>query len=104
MAKSQPTMRAADRASPWWYGAGLLAMVLVCGGVLPVRPAANANRSAIESDTMVPKEPQPVHALRNAQVSTPKRSARKRMATAGNGTAGRKPTSRETTSAVWHSA
>jgi len=69
------------------------------------RPAAaNASRSAIESDTMVPKEPQPVHALRNAQVSTPKRSARKRMATAGNGTAGRKPTSRETTSAVWHSA
>jgi hypothetical protein len=38
------TKRAADRASPWWYGAGLLAMVLVCGGVLPVRPAANANR------------------------------------------------------------
>jgi len=26
------------------------------------------------------------------------------MATAGNGTAGRKPTSRETTWAVWHSA
>jgi hypothetical protein len=39
-----PTMRAADRASPWWYGAGLLAMVLVGDGVLPVRPAANANR------------------------------------------------------------
>jgi hypothetical protein len=40
------TKRAADRASPWWYGAGLLAMVMVCGGVLPVRPAANANRWA----------------------------------------------------------
>jgi hypothetical protein len=37
-------MRAADRASPWWYGAGLLAMVLVCSGVSPVRPAANAGR------------------------------------------------------------
>lgn len=35
-------MRAADRASPCGYEAGLLAMVLVCGGVSPVRPAANA--------------------------------------------------------------
>jgi hypothetical protein len=42
--KSVPTMRAADRASPWWYGAGLLAIALVYSGVLPVRPAANANR------------------------------------------------------------
>jgi hypothetical protein len=42
--KQRLTKRAADRASPWWYGAGLLAMVVVCGGVLPVRPAANANR------------------------------------------------------------
>jgi hypothetical protein len=42
-------MRAADRASPWWYGAGLLAMVLVCGGVLLVRPAANANRWVLAS-------------------------------------------------------
>jgi hypothetical protein len=41
-------MRAADRASPWWYGVGLLAMVLVCSGVLPVRPAANANRWAAQ--------------------------------------------------------
>jgi hypothetical protein len=41
-------MRAADRASPWWYEAGLLAMVLVCGGVSPVRPTANANRWAAE--------------------------------------------------------
>jgi hypothetical protein len=41
-----PTQRAADRASPWWYGAGWLAMVLVGGGVLLVRPAANANRWA----------------------------------------------------------
>jgi hypothetical protein len=39
-------MRAADRASPWWYGAGLLAIALVCGGVLLVRPAANASRWA----------------------------------------------------------
>jgi hypothetical protein len=37
-------MRAADRASPCRYGAGLLAIALVCDGVLPVRPAANANR------------------------------------------------------------
>jgi hypothetical protein len=42
-----PTKRAADRASPWWYGAGLLAMALVCDGVLPVRPAANADRWAL---------------------------------------------------------
>jgi peroxiredoxin len=41
-------MRAADRASPWWYGAGLLAMALVCDGVSPVRPAANANRWALQ--------------------------------------------------------
>jgi hypothetical protein len=40
-------MRAADRASPCGYGAGLLAMVVVCGGVLPVRPAANASRWAL---------------------------------------------------------
>jgi hypothetical protein len=39
-------MRAADRASPCGYGAGLLAMVMVCDGVLPVRPAANASRWA----------------------------------------------------------
>jgi hypothetical protein len=39
--------------------------------------------------TMVSKELQLVHALRNAQVSAPKRSACERMATAGNGTAGR---------------
>jgi hypothetical protein len=34
------------RFAQWWYGAGLLAMVLVCSGVSPVRPAANANRWA----------------------------------------------------------
>jgi hypothetical protein len=47
-------------------------------------------------DTKVSKEPQPVHALEN----TFQRSvsdARRLMATAGNGTAGRKPPSRETT-------
>jgi hypothetical protein len=44
-------MRAADRASPWWYGAGLLAMALVCDGVLFVRPAANASRWALRSAT-----------------------------------------------------
>jgi len=61
-------------------------------------------RSAIERDTMVSKEPQPVHALRNANRRVCSKSTRERMATAGNGTAGRKPTSRETTWAVWHSA
>jgi hypothetical protein len=30
------------------HGASLLAMVLVCDGVLPVRPAANANRWAAQ--------------------------------------------------------
>jgi len=53
---------------------------------------------------MVSKEPQPVHALRNANRRVCSKSTRERMATAGNGTAGRKPISRETTSAVWHSA
>jgi hypothetical protein len=42
--KTCPTKRAADRASPCGYGAALLAIVLVSKGVLPVRPAANANR------------------------------------------------------------
>jgi len=57
-------------------------------------------RSAIERETMVSKEPQPVHALQNANRRVCSKSTRERMATAGNGTAGRKPTSRETTSAV----
>jgi hypothetical protein len=57
-------------------------------------------RSAIERETMVSKEPQPVHALQNANRRVCSKSTRERMATAGNGTAGRKPTSRETTWAV----
>lgn len=40
------TLAVADRASPWWYGAALLAIALVCEGVLPVRPAAKPGRYA----------------------------------------------------------
>jgi hypothetical protein len=56
-------------------------------------------RSAIDRETMVSKGPQPVQALWNTRGRVVE-DTRKGMATAGNGTAGRKPTSRETTSAV----
>jgi len=46
MAGQRLTLAGADRASPWWYGAALLAQALVGKGVLLVRPAAKPCRWA----------------------------------------------------------
>jgi hypothetical protein len=57
-------------------------------------------RSAMKERQWFPKSRNPFKPCEIQAGATTTRSARKRMATAGNGTAGRKPTSRETTWAV----